>query len=144
MLWDHRPDLAMSATACDDRIAKARAGVAALDPRGAEASTDFTVLERRGDLDLVEARPRTGRTHQVRVHLAALGCPLLADRTYGRPPRDAAVRAIAEALGRQALHARTLAFVHPATGEKLSFTSELPADMQAALAALRALPAAEA
>ena len=75
----------------------------------------------------------------MRVHLAALGCPLLGDRTYGRPPRDPAVRAIADALGRQALHARTLAFVHPATGKRLSFSSELPPDMQAALEALRAL-----
>ena len=50
---------------------------------------------------------------------------------------------LAEVLGRQALHARTLAFVHPATGEKLSFASELPTDMQAALTALRALPAAK-
>jgi len=79
----------------------------------------------------------------VRVHMAALGCPLLADRTYGKPAREAGVRAIADALGRQALHARTLAFVHPATGEKLSFASELPTDMQAALTALRALPAAK-
>ena len=75
----------------------------------------------------------------MRVHLAALGCPLLGDKTYGRPPRDAAVRAIADALGRQALHARTLAFVHPGTGKRLSFESELPPDMSAALTALRAL-----
>ena len=55
---------------------------------------------------------------RARVHLAALGCPLLGDRTYGRPPREADVRAIADALGRQALHERTLAFVHPATGPR--------------------------
>jgi 23S rRNA pseudouridine1911/1915/1917 synthase len=108
---------------------------------GKRAITNWRVLERYAGAARIEARLETGRTHQVRVHMAALGCPLLADRTYGKPPRDPAVRAIAEALGRQALHARTLAFVHPATGEKLSFAAELPPDMQAALAALRALPA---
>jgi 23S rRNA pseudouridine1911/1915/1917 synthase len=110
---------------------------------GKRAVTNWRLLEKFPGAARMEARLETGRTHQVRVHLAALGCPLLADRTYGRPPRDAAVRAIAEVLGRQALHARTLAFVHPATGEKLSFASELPADMQAALTALRALPTAK-
>ena len=68
---------------CDDRIAKPRAGHAALDPRGAEAQTDFTVLERVGEFDLVEARPRTGRTHQVRLHAARLDMPILGDVTYG-------------------------------------------------------------
>ncbi len=68
---------------CDDRIAKPRAGRAALDPRGAEAQTDFTVLERLGEYDLVEARPRTGRTHQVRLHAARLDMPILGDVTYG-------------------------------------------------------------
>jgi len=106
---------------------------------GKRAVTNWRVVERFAGAARIEARLETGRTHQVRVHLAALGCPLLADRTYGRPARDAAVREIADALGRQALHARTLAFVHPATGEKLSFGSELPADMRAALEALRAL-----
>jgi 23S rRNA pseudouridine1911/1915/1917 synthase len=106
---------------------------------GKRAVTNWRVLEPFPGAARVEARLETGRTHQVRVHMAALGCPLLADRTYGRPARDAAVRAIADALGRQALHARTLAFVHPATGKKMSFASELPPDMQAALEALRAL-----
>ena len=106
---------------------------------GKRAVTNWSVVERYPGAARIEARLETGRTHQVRVHMAALGCPLLADKTYGRPPRDAAVRVIAEALGRQALHARTLAFVHPATGKKLSFASALPPDMQAALAALRAL-----
>jgi 23S rRNA pseudouridine1911/1915/1917 synthase len=86
----------------------------------------------------IEARLETGRTHQVRVHLAALGCPLLGDPVYGRPPRDPGLRAIATALGRQALHARSLAFDHPATGKRLSFSAELPPDMRAALEALRA------
>jgi 23S rRNA pseudouridine1911/1915/1917 synthase len=101
--------------------------------------TNWKVVERFEGAARIEARLETGRTHQVRVHLAALGCPLLGDRTYGRPPRDPAVRAIGEALGRQALHARLLGFVHPATGERLSFASELPPDMARALGALRAL-----
>jgi 23S rRNA pseudouridine1911/1915/1917 synthase len=106
---------------------------------GKRAVTNWTVAERFPGAARIEARLETGRTHQVRVHLAALGCPLLGDKTYGRPPRDPKVREIADALGRQALHARVLGFVHPATGKKLSFESLPPPDMQAALAALRAL-----
>jgi 23S rRNA pseudouridine1911/1915/1917 synthase len=106
---------------------------------GKRAVTNWRVTERFPGAARMEARLETGRTHQVRVHLAALGCPLLGDKVYGRPPRDPELRAIAEALGRQALHARALGFVHPATGKKLSFSAEPPADMRAALAALEAL-----
>ena len=106
---------------------------------GKRAVTNWKVIERWAGAARVEARLETGRTHQVRVHLAALGCALLGDKTYGRAPRDPALRPIAEELGRQALHARTLGFVHPATGKAMSFSSELPADMRAALAALRAV-----
>ena len=106
---------------------------------GKRAVTNWKVAERFAGAARVEARLETGRTHQVRVHLAALGCPLLGDKTYGRTPKDPALRAISTALGRQALHARTLGFVHPATGKTMTFHSEPPADMRAALAALRAL-----
>jgi 23S rRNA pseudouridine1911/1915/1917 synthase len=106
---------------------------------GKRAVTNWSVAERFPGAARMEARLETGRTHQVRVHLAALGCPLLGDQTYGRLPREPKIRAIAEALGRQALHARVLGFVHPATGKKMSFASQPPPDMQAALAALRAL-----
>jgi 23S rRNA pseudouridine1911/1915/1917 synthase len=106
---------------------------------GKRAVTNWKVVETFPGAARIEARLETGRTHQVRVHLAALGCPLLGDKTYGRTPREPSLRPIAEALGRQALHARTLGFVHPATGKKMSFASELPADMSAALAALRVL-----
>jgi 23S rRNA pseudouridine1911/1915/1917 synthase len=105
---------------------------------GRRAITDWRVIERFSGAARMEAELETGRTHQVRVHLAALGCPLLADRTYGRPPRELELRAIADQLGRQALHARTLGFVHPATGKTLTFTSEPPDDFRRALAALRA------
>ena len=91
------------------------------------------------DAARVEAKLETGRTHQVRVHLAALGLPLLGDPVYAKPPRDPALRAIGAALGRQALHARVLGFRHPATGDWLQFESPLPADYQRALAALRDL-----
>jgi 23S rRNA pseudouridine1911/1915/1917 synthase len=108
---------------------------------GKRAVTNWKVVERflGAGAARVEARLETGRTHQLRVHLAALGCPLLGDKTYGKTPREAALRPIAEALGRQALHARSLGFVHPATGKAMSFAADLPADMRAALAALRAL-----
>jgi 23S rRNA pseudouridine1911/1915/1917 synthase len=106
---------------------------------GKRAVTNWKLVEPLAGAARVEARLETGRTHQVRVHMAALGCPLLGDKTYGRTPREVALRPVAETLGRQALHARTLGFVHPATGKKLSFASELPADMRAALASLRAL-----
>jgi 23S rRNA pseudouridine1911/1915/1917 synthase len=105
---------------------------------GKRAVTNWRVVERFAGAARIEARLETGRTHQVRVHLAALGCALLGDRTYGHPPRDLQLRAIGETLGRQALHARLLGFVHPATGERLTFASELPPDLQTALATLRA------
>ncbi|HEX3901222.1 MAG TPA: RluA family pseudouridine synthase [Polyangia bacterium] len=106
---------------------------------GKRAVTNWKVVARFAGAARMEARLETGRTHQVRVHLAALGCPLLGDKVYGRPPRDLKIRAIADALGRQALHARLLGFVHPATGKTMTFSSDPPPDMQAALAALERL-----
>jgi 23S rRNA pseudouridine1911/1915/1917 synthase len=86
-------------------------------------------------------RLETGRTHQIRVHLASLGCPCLGDPTYGSgPPAEPVRRAIAQVgLARQALHAAVLGFVHPITGERLRFEAPLPADMAALQTALEAL-----
>ncbi len=113
---------------------------------GKRAVTHVTVVERLALPSLaitrVECRLETGRTHQIRVHLAEHGASLLGDRTYGKNPRDAAVRAIGEELGRQALHARLLAFAHPITRKSMRFESPWPADFLRAISELRALAAA--
>ncbi len=107
---------------------------------GKRAVTHVRVLERLGAATLVACTLETGRTHQIRVHLAERGkTPVLGDSLYGRPPRDADLRAVAVELGRQALHARTLGFVHPATGEAVRWEAPMPPDMVQALERLRAL-----
>ncbi len=104
---------------------------------GKPAITHFAITEPLHASALVELRLETGRTHQIRVHASDHGWPLIGDPVYGRTPSDERVAAVATALARQALHAHTLAFDHPVTGDRMSFTSPLPADMRAALDALR-------
>lgn len=107
--------------------------------KGRRAVTHYRVLSAMGPLCLVEARLETGRTHQVRMHLAEHGAPLLGDPMYGRLPRDPVLRGLARTLGRQALHAAVLGFTHPVTQERLRFETDLPADLQGALSEARAL-----
>jgi 23S rRNA pseudouridine1911/1915/1917 synthase len=104
---------------------------------GKRAVTHYAVAERLHGASLVEVRLETGRTHQIRVHFADHGHPVLGDPVYGRRPRDPRLRAVAEALGRQALHAAVLGFRHPATGAPLEFRTPPPDDMARAIAALR-------
>lgn len=85
------------------------------------AITHYRVLKTRGDLSQLEVRLETGRKHQIRVHLASLGCPLVGDRRYGHR---------SDASSRLALHAASLVFVHPATGERLALSSPLPAELR--------------
>ena len=99
--------------------------------------THYELLERLHDAARVRFRLETGRTHQIRVHAADHGWPLVGDQPNGHKPRDARLAEVARALGRQALHAATLAFAHPVPGENHAYEAPLPADMQAALAALR-------
>jgi 23S rRNA pseudouridine1911/1915/1917 synthase len=108
------------------------------------ALTEWRVLEPFGDFaTLAEVRLHTGRTHQIRVHLAESGHPLLADATYGGRRREARLpaghpaRRAAEAIGRQALHAWRLSFAHPRSGRRVAFEAPLPADFRAALEILR-------
>ncbi len=105
---------------------------------GRTAITNWKLLESFAGAVRLQAQLETGRTHQVRLHLAALGCPLLGDPVYGKPPREPGLRKLAKDLGRQALHARTLGFEHPHSGTWMRFESEPPPDFQQALAGLRA------
>jgi len=107
---------------------------------GRAAITEFRVLERFGLYTVVELRPRTGRTHQIRVHMAALGHPLLGDPTYGRSRKELERSPLAPQLvwfRRQALHAWVLGFVHPASAEWLECRAPLPGDLERLLAIFR-------
>lgn len=106
------------------------------DGRGKRAVTHYQMLRPLAESALVECRLETGRTHQVRVHMTAIGHPLLGDPVYGRT--RPAHRELLKRLDfeRQALHAAGLGFIHPATGESLSFKSAVPSDMQELLSAL--------
>lgn len=112
---------------------------------GRPALTRYRVLEDFGGHAYVECRPQSGRTHQIRVHMLALGAPLLADATYGRgrperfTRRDAGLLAGPDEvlLARHALHASRLELTHPQSGRMVTFEAPLPADFVAALTALR-------
>ncbi len=100
---------------------------------GRTASTVFEALERFERATLLEAAPRTGRTHQIRVHLSAVGHPILGDHRYGGGGDEA--RALG--LARPFLHARRIAFDHPVTGERIDLDEPLPADLASALRRVR-------
>lgn len=109
---------------------------------GKPAVTHYRVLERYGHTTLVECRLETGRTHQIRAHMRHIGHILFADERYGgceiiRGEQSSSYKAFIhnclELCPRQALHARTLGFVHPRTGEEMHFECEIPSDMQAML-----------
>jgi 23S rRNA pseudouridine1911/1915/1917 synthase len=107
-----------------------------------EALTQWLVKERFEGITLVQVSPKTGRTHQIRVHMSSIGHPLVGDPLYTKKRwldqiEDPRLRAQIKALGRQALHASFLSFRHPATGEPVEFTAPMPADMEAILEALR-------
>lgn len=106
---------------------------------GKPAVTHYRVIERFGYVTLVECILETGRTHQIRTHMKHIGHPMFADERYGgmeiiRGNRSSTYKAFIQncfkVCGRQALHARTLGFVHPKTRKQMDFTSELPEDLQ--------------
>ena len=95
------------------------------DKNGKPAETHFRVIKRYQDMALVEAKPMTGRTHQIRVHAYALGYPLLGDVLYSAQETHLIMR--------PALHAQTLSLIHPVTNESMKFTAPHPADFEEAL-----------
>jgi 23S rRNA pseudouridine1911/1915/1917 synthase len=149
VVWGEMPfdndwiDLALGP---DPRRPQQRAVVEPDAPGAQAASTFYTVEERLGRASLVTARPRTGRTHQIRAHLAHLGFPVVADPLYGRRAQSGwqqwkasrRERGLPEpVLERHALHARRITLQHPASGETVSYEAPLPADMRELLEMLR-------
>jgi len=141
-----RPRGTISANLARSRTNRTKIAVTASE-HGRHAVTHYEVLETldtpAGPVSLLRLELETGRTHQIRVHLAHVGHPVLGDSTYASGFKakagklgDHAAAALA-ALGRQALHAAELGFEHPRSGKALSFSSPLPADMEELLAALR-------
>ncbi len=109
-----------------------RRGVARPGQEGKRAVTRYRAIERFEGATLVSVEPETGRTHQIRVHFAAAGHPVLGDRVYGERSRESKVP-----VPRQLLHARRLGFAHPRTGDPVRAESPLPADFAAVLESLR-------
>jgi 23S rRNA pseudouridine1911/1915/1917 synthase len=106
--------------------------------RGRRAVTRVEPVEQFAGVTRVRCRLETGRTHQIRVHLADAGFPLLGDPLYGRAPKDEGLRQLHTTLARQALHAAVLGFVHPVTGAAHRFESPWPADFSSAVSFLTA------
>ena len=110
---------------------------------GRRALTDYWLEKRFGPplkplASLVGAKLHTGRTHQVRVHLAHIGCPVIGDPVYGRRRNMPAVGSL-DSFGRQALHAAVLEFRHPRTRREMRFATELPQDMARLVAELNSV-----
>jgi 23S rRNA pseudouridine1911/1915/1917 synthase len=107
------------------------------DEHAREAHTSYKVLARYRGAALVEAHLHTGRTHQIRVHFQFIGFPLVGDATYGKRQNQRLKELTQYAAPRQMLHARSLSFTHPRTGDEMTFTAELPEDFAAAIEALK-------
>jgi RluA family pseudouridine synthase len=110
---------------------------------GKQASTDFMVIERFRGYSLIEAHPLTGYTHQIRAHLAFMGFPIVGDRLYFKSQQLTACVAAensentAPLINRVALHACSISFMHPSTGEMVTFQSHYPPDIESAIKKIR-------
>lgn len=131
--WMKQPKGTVRASISRDAIRRIR--MTTRRQGGREAVTHYQVQEQiespYGKFSLLEVRIDTGRTHQIRVHLSSLGHPVVGDTLYGAPRDLKAGHAKPISLARNFLHARSVQFVHPRTGESLSFTRDLPEELQA-------------
>jgi 23S rRNA pseudouridine1911/1915/1917 synthase len=145
--WGHMPSEKGIIEAPIGRAVKDRKKMAVTRAKGRESVTQYKVLERFDLCELLSIRLKTGRTHQIRVHLSYLNHPVLGDPEYGG--RQKWIKGIHDrerpfaqkllnAIDRQALHAKKLGFVHPRTGQYKEFHSDLPEDIQSVLTLLRA------
>jgi len=116
------------------RHVKERKKISVHTHQAREAITGFVVKERYANATLVEVEIKTGRTHQIRVHMAHIGYPVLGDRVYGGPK---AMKLGGETIARQMLHAESLSLLHPATGHPMTFSAPPPADMAEVIEKLR-------
>jgi len=126
------------------RSIRNRKKMAVTNIRSREATTHFKVIERYDGFSFVEVMPETGRTHQIRVHFAHIGHPMVGDQVYGGGRKRAIneahfpkVKQMIAELNRQALHAHLLGFLHPSTKEYVEFTTPIPEDIQKILDVLR-------
>ena len=102
----------------------------AISADGKPAFSNFTVIEAFTDFSLIEVRPETGRTHQIRVHMAKIGHPLINDRLYGYNGPEFEIQG-------PALHAASISFRHPFIGRQVEYTAPIPPDMQSIISTLR-------
>jgi 23S rRNA pseudouridine1911/1915/1917 synthase len=105
--------------------------------KGKEAVTMWRVVERFGNATLIEVKLRTGRTHQIRVHFASMGHPVLGDKTYGKKVEIEVKERKKILFPRQMLHAELLGFIHPVTGKYVEFSASVPEDMSEKIKELR-------
>ncbi|HUJ30936.1 MAG TPA: RluA family pseudouridine synthase [Candidatus Acidoferrum sp.] len=112
------------------RDLRRRSRMTARRREGRDARTDWRIRLRLGAFSFVEADLHTGRTHQIRVHFSALGCPVVGDTLYGAPRQERAGNELLPPLARNFLHAARLAFEHPRTGKRMQFRAPLPLELE--------------
>src|SRR5579862_1736220 len=111
------------------RDLRRRSRMTARRREGREARTDWKVRMRLGNFSLIEADLHTGRTHQIRVHFSALGCPVVGDMVYGAPRQEKVGNELMPALERNFLHAARIAFTHPRSGKRIECRAPLPREL---------------
>ena len=149
LVWGDTPETGAIETMLA-RDKRNRIAFTAETEQGRAAVTDYTTIEKFGGFSLLEVHPKTGRTHQIRVHLSHIHHPIFEDDLYGGRKTTAAispqlrpvVAELRKQIERPALHAERLSFSHPDSGSEVSFKAPLPSDMEGALAVLRKQPGA--